>query len=62
MDDLIVELLRKYPEGKTSAFIHETVTDPYLTLVETENRLDDLMGEARVVLAFIEGQTVYAIA
>ena len=62
MDSLIVEFLKNYPEGRTSKAIHKEVTDPYLTLAQTEDRLDDLRLEAFVVLAFIDGPTVYAIA
>lgn len=62
MDYLILEFLKNHPEGATSATIHKAITDPHLTLVQTENRLDDLINEAFVILAFIEGKTVYAIA
>ena len=62
MDWTILEFLKNYPEGKSSKDIHKEVTDPYLTLAQTEDRLDDLRIEAFVVLAFIDGLTVYAIA
>ena len=62
MDDLIVDLLRKYPEGVTSAFIHETVANSITTLARTEDRLDDLIKDGVVVLVFIDGQAIYAIA
>ena len=62
MDWTILEFLKNYPEGKSSKAIHKEVTDPYLTLAQTEDLLDDLRLEAFVVLAFIDGITVYAIA
>ena len=62
MDWTILEFLKNYPEGKSSESIHKEVTDPYLTLAQTEDRLDDLRLEAFVVLAFVDGLTVYAIA
>ena len=62
MDDLIVELLRKYPEGATSAFIHESVAGASTAIARTEDRLDDLVKDGVVILVFIEGQAVYAIA
>jgi len=62
MDYVIVKFLKKYPEGATSAAIHKAVTDPHLNLAQTEDRLDDLIADAFVVLAFIEGKAVYTIA
>ena len=62
MDYLILEFLKNYPEGATSAAVHKAVTDPHLNLAQTEDRLDDLRSDAFIVLAFIEGVTVYAIA
>ena len=62
MVDLIVELLRKYPEGTTSAFIHDSVAGTSTTLARTEDRLDDLIKDGVVVLVFIDGQAIYAIA
>ena len=61
MDDLIAELLRKYPEGATSAFIHESVAG-VTTLARTEDCLDDLVKDGVIVLIFVEGITAYAIA
>lgn len=61
MDNAILEFLKDYPEGATSEAIHETVAD-FTTLARTEDRLDDLIKDGSVVLVFIEGQTVYAIA
>ena len=62
MDIKILEFLKGYPEGATSAFIHESVASDSTTIARTEDRLDDLVKDGFVVLAFIEGKTVYAIA
>lgn len=62
MDIKILELLKGYPEGATSAFIHETVAGASTTIARTEDRLDDLVKDGFIVLAFIKGQSVYAIA
>ena len=62
MDWTILEFLKKYPQGATSAAIHKAVTDPHLNLAQTEDRLDDLQSDAYVVLTFIDGKAVYAIA
>ena len=62
MDYLILEFLKNYPEGATSEAVHKSVTAPHLNLAQTEDRLDDLQSDAFIVLAFIDGVTVYAIA
>ena len=62
MDWTILEFLKKYPEGRTSKAIHAAVTSPHLNLVQTEDRLDDLIDDAFIILTFIDGVTVYAIA
>ena len=62
MDYLIIEFLKGYPEGSTSEFIHESVTSSKMNLAQTEDALDDLIKDKFIVLAFIDGKAVYAIA
>ena len=62
MDWTIIEFLKGQPEGATSEAIHAAVTSPHLNLVQTEDRLGDLIDDAFIVLAFIDGVTIYAIA
>ena len=62
MDYAIIEFLKGYPEGVTSEAVWEAVTAPKMNLAKTEDALDDLIKDNFIVLAFIEGKAVYAIA
>ena len=62
MDYAIVEFIKGYPEGVTSETVWKAVTAPRLDLARTEDALDDLIKDRFVVLAFVDGITVYAIA
>ena len=62
MDYAIIEFIKGYPEGVTSETVWKAVTAPRLDLARTEDALDDLIKDNFIVLAFIEGQTVYAVA
>ena len=62
MDYAIIEFLKGRTEGATSEAIHKAVTSPKMNLARTEDALDDLIKDRFVVLAFVDGITVYAIA
>ena len=62
MDYAIIEFLKGQSEGATSKVIYESVTSSRMNLARTEDALDDLIKDKFIVLAFVDGITVYAIA